>query len=612
MSINKRWASIKSMVREKKVNMVAGMESSSRNQSPSSKRFSIVRQQSPSPSPKMAGRRMSLAESYHLGIISPQSAPKFEIPKTIAELKSDLQQAKARNNSSSGGGNNKPNRKLLRLNTEHNLVIQQKSAPSTPMASTPIKINDKRRLTIAPILSGPMHSPTGGFSSGSGSFGKTPSPKRSEREMLSRMHSSRRSSIAPMISINITGPDADEDDEPMNFEDILLTLSPSNNSMADPKYWDNATPDHALRLKPPQRDRLYNRRRSSALSNLSNELELSRSTYSLCEKGLYDHTKEKILNDRRLSLAPQLAISQLVQRASPKRTRSANRLEARLIADMGELKISAQYVPDKPGLRVTVIKGENIGGKYKTEGQINAVVNVSLLPGKLQKQSGKVVKGTKNPVFNDEFFFADMNWEMLENHMLRICVQNQNRFKNEDMGEILLPLMRLDVDVDNRMWKDLRKKCQNPTQESGYLQLRTRFTKQTKKLTILVIKAQDLLRSSLIGPPDTFVRVEVIQNEKRIDRKATKIVKRTKDPLYKEAFSFTLGVSLEEIKYTTIEITVYAKEKLFGSAALGQVILGYGSTEESELRHWSLTMREYGKEFTKWHSLMPLQDKDSS
>lgn len=107
------------------------------------------------------------------------------------------------------------------------------------------------------------------------------------------------------------------------------------------------------------------------------------------------------------------------------------------------------------------------------------------------------------------------------------------------------------------------------------------------------------------------MRIEVIQKEKRLERKQTKVVKRTKDPLYREAFSFVLAVSLEEIKHTSVEITVYAKENFFGSAALGQVILGYGSTEESEVRHWSLTMREYGKEFTKWHALMPIEDKET-
>ncbi|GAU96808.1 hypothetical protein RvY_08195-2 [Ramazzottius varieornatus] len=416
----------------------------------------------------------------------------------------------------------------------------------------------------------------------------------------------RRSSLMPTISINVTG--ADDDDETMNIDAIQLTLSPSENSMADPKYWDNPVPDQTLRLKPPQRDRLYNRRRSSALSNLSNEPELSRSTYSLCEKGLYEVSKEKILIDRRLSLAPQLAIAQISQMEKPKKSRSANRLESKLIADMGELKISVQYIPEKSGLKVTVIKGENIGGRYKTDALVNPIVSAMLLPGKLQKQTGKLIKGTKNPVFNDEFFFADMDWELLETHMLRISVQNQQRFKNDDLGELLLPLMRLDPDVDNRMWKDLRKKCQNPTQECGYLQLRTRFNKQTKKLTILVVKAQALLKSSLIGPPDTFVRVEVIQNDKHIGKKTTKVVKRTKDPLYREAFSFTLGVSLEDIKHTTVEVTVYAKLNLFGSTALGQVLLGYGSTEESEVRHWSLTMREYGREFTKWHALMPMED----
>ncbi|GAU96864.1 hypothetical protein RvY_08238-1 [Ramazzottius varieornatus] len=281
------------------------------------------------------------------------------------------------------------------------------------------------------------------YSTDSGEVSKTSSPGgRSGRTPESRTMRRRRSSLMPTISINVTG--ADDDDETMNIDAIQLTLSPSENSMADPKYWDNPVPDQTLRLKPPQRDRLYNRRRSSALSNLSNEPGLSRSTYSLCEKGLYEVSKEKILIDRRLSLAPQLAIAQISQMEKPKKSRSANRLESKLIADMGELKISVQYIPEKSGLKVTVIKGENIGGRYKTDALVNPIVSAMLLPGKLQKQTGKLIKVTKNPVFNDEFFFADMDWELLETHMLRISVQNQQRFNNDDLGELLLPVLRLD------------------------------------------------------------------------------------------------------------------------------------------------------------------------
>ena len=231
---------------------------------------------------------------------------------------------------------------------------------------------------------------TGSYSpsrSSGGELSKTPSPRTRRTEGRGTLR--RRSSLAPMISINVTG--ADDDDQPMNLDAIHVTFSPSENSMADPKYWDNPSPDQTLRLKPPQRDRLYNRRRSSALSNLSREFEMSRSTYSLCEKDLYDTSKEKILIDRRFSLAPQLAIAQVMM-DRPKKSRSANRLEAKLIADMGELKISVQYIPEKSGLKVTVIKGENIGGRYKSDGNVNPIVSAMLLPGKLQKQTGKLIK----------------------------------------------------------------------------------------------------------------------------------------------------------------------------------------------------------------------------
>ena len=138
-SINKRWSSIKSLVKDNKLT-VAG-----RGPSPG-KRFSIIaRTQSPSPSPKIT-RRMSLFDGgFGIGM-TPNSTPKFEIPKTVAEMKGNLEQ---HDRSSSAG---RPNRKLklLRLNTDQNLT-KPNSAPSSPVLSQPIKVSNKRRLTIAPI-----------------------------------------------------------------------------------------------------------------------------------------------------------------------------------------------------------------------------------------------------------------------------------------------------------------------------------------------------------------------------------------------------------------------------------------------------------------------------
>lgn len=123
-AINKRWSSIKSLVREKKL----AVATAARTTSPG-KRFSIVsvaRHQSPSPSPKVS-RRMSLFDGGFAMGMTPNSAPKFEIPKSVAQMKQGLDHAR----SHSVG---KPNRKLLRLNTEQSLT-KPNSAP--PVLSSP-------------------------------------------------------------------------------------------------------------------------------------------------------------------------------------------------------------------------------------------------------------------------------------------------------------------------------------------------------------------------------------------------------------------------------------------------------------------------------------------
>ena len=85
---------------------------------------------------------------------------------------------------------------------------------------------------------------------------------------------------------------------------------------------------------------------------------------------------------------------------------------------------------------------------------------VSLMPGKLQKQTSETVKHTRNPVYNREFFFNDINMEELRNLRLRIKAfhKSQNLKLAEYLGEVNIPLANYDLLMENRMWNDLHFK----------------------------------------------------------------------------------------------------------------------------------------------------------
>ncbi|KAJ1177762.1 hypothetical protein NDU88_003014 [Pleurodeles waltl] len=91
----------------------------------------------------------------------------------------------------------------------------------------------------------------------------------------------------------------------------------------------------------------------------------------------------------------------------------------------GVLRISGEYCPENERLQVRLISAE---GLYETSIEpksINCCVSLSLLPGKAQKQRSTIIRMSRNPIFNEDFFFDGIREEDLCNRSLRIKAVNK-------------------------------------------------------------------------------------------------------------------------------------------------------------------------------------------
>ncbi|XP_071778814.1 C2 calcium-dependent domain-containing protein 4C-like [Centroberyx gerrardi] len=91
----------------------------------------------------------------------------------------------------------------------------------------------------------------------------------------------------------------------------------------------------------------------------------------------------------------------------------------------GALRLSAEYCPDNRRLRVRLISAEGLYAGPADPKSINCNVSVCLLPGKIQKQRSTVIKRSRNPVFNEDFFFDGICEEDVGNRSLRFKVVNK-------------------------------------------------------------------------------------------------------------------------------------------------------------------------------------------
>ncbi|KAM6936834.1 C2 calcium-dependent domain-containing protein 4A [Xenentodon cancila] len=108
----------------------------------------------------------------------------------------------------------------------------------------------------------------------------------------------------------------------------------------------------------------------------------------------------------------------------------------------GSLRLSAEYCPDNQRLRVRLINAEGLYPLSVDPKIINCSVSLSLVPGKVQKQRSTVIRKSRNPIFNEDFFFDGISEEDLSQRSVRFKVVNKMSTLKRDylLGDCELPL----------------------------------------------------------------------------------------------------------------------------------------------------------------------------
>ncbi|NXS98366.1 C2C4C protein, partial [Jacana jacana] len=129
-------------------------------------------------------------------------------------------------------------------------------------------------------------------------------------------------------------------------------------------------------------------------------------------------------------------------------TRSRERLvgESTVVMDKGGvLRLSAEYCSENERLRIRLISAEGLYDDSVEPKTINCCITFSLVPGKTQKQRSTVIKRSRNPIFNEDFFFDGIAEEELFSLSLRMKAMNKGCSMKRDytLGERELTLMSM-------------------------------------------------------------------------------------------------------------------------------------------------------------------------
>ncbi|XP_030290188.1 C2 calcium-dependent domain-containing protein 4C [Sparus aurata] len=111
----------------------------------------------------------------------------------------------------------------------------------------------------------------------------------------------------------------------------------------------------------------------------------------------------------------------------------------------GSVRISANYDSSTSRLLIRVLTAENLYDKHVDIKSINCCVSVYLNPGKVQKQRSNIIKNSRNPVFNEDFFFDSISSAQVKNLSVKFKVVNKGTSLKRDtlLGEREVLLTKL-------------------------------------------------------------------------------------------------------------------------------------------------------------------------
>ncbi|KAK6617946.1 hypothetical protein RUM44_002388 [Polyplax serrata] len=265
----------------------------------------------------------------------------------------------------------------------------------------------------------------------------------------------------------------------------------------------------------------------------------------------------------------------------------------------GYLCIGLDYDSECADLSVSVLEAKDlVGPDPENQTLMDTYVRVNLLPDKTTNIQTRVYKKSNSPSYKEKFLFAlEPNEFSIRSLSFNVYCSDKN--SNTLIGEGDLRL----CDVSSRQgvttWITLTDTGQTRT-EWGELMLSLSYLPTAERLTVVVVKARNLVFPQQRDSGDPFVKVYLLKQGKKIYKKKTSVKKRERSPIFNEAMIFNVpAASLQNLQ---LRLTVAENIGEPKACSLGHVILGSEASGKA-LSHWIQMLSTLRKPISMWHSL---------
>lgn len=267
--------------------------------------------------------------------------------------------------------------------------------------------------------------------------------------------------------------------------------------------------------------------------------------------------------------------------------------------NLGKIHFSLHYDFQSLTLVLKVVKAANLPAK-DISGTSDPYVRIMLLPDKKHRLETKVKHKCLNPVWNESFMFEGFPYEKLKTRTLHLEVLDKDRFSADDpIGEIYVPLSDMNLSTLQDHWRHLQP-VDHERYRLGEILLSLAYDPNTADLTINVIKCKDLKRTDLLGKSDPYVKIWMLQNGRKVDKRKTGVVKRQLNPVFNETFVY--NIQLTSLRDTQFLVSVMDHDVVSRNDQIGSVLVG-AQTGPSESKQWGEMLTKSKVPVAAWHML---------
>lgn len=264
---------------------------------------------------------------------------------------------------------------------------------------------------------------------------------------------------------------------------------------------------------------------------------------------------------------------------------------------IGHLEFAVEYDREVSELVLSIIQARDLQPNQFT-GSLDTYIRV-MMQGDGTKFSTKVQRNTCDPIYKERFLF-NVDSKDLEQKILQFQVFSVDKYaRHKVIGENEIRIGDIDLRLPIKMWLNLRDLDERHA-EYGDIMFSLSYLPTAERLTIVVVKARNLKWADNKDSGDPFVKVYLLQNGKKVNKKRTTVKRRERNPIFNEAMIFSVPASA----LSTVQLRITVAELMDNNRtpSLGHVIVG-NSTSGTELSHWNQMMTSLRKPVAMWHNL---------